>query len=342
MEKGRKLFNRIRKPKRISKDIESVYSDDSFYSSIKEEPVVKENLYPIDELNEMKKGIDEQVLADILDKSKIQRIHKNTEAYLASNNQVCHYIFDKKNKKNYNKVESNYRNDVIFNPKHERFTSIYDPWLFVSHEGIEWPDYVTKLYYTKLTPTGDLVRLSYSTNLYLNKLFKTQSFAPVLRIFHYPIYELASKLLRQPTLEDIKREFITEEFIMDYGNVEIIERSGNIKRDFNIEDKTLTIYDINAEQPTEIAYNSFFDYIPICFNPPQKNEHGEIYFEDPKNLIMSDICFHKDDCHDNWCETHNCNNISFLNKHEHYHHQTQFKPESQQILNFCQYINNNA
>lgn len=340
MEKGRKLFNRIRNHKDTVKDNVSTYSDDSFYNFIKEEPT-EEHLYPIKELNEVKQGIDEQILADILDKSKIQKSYQNIDSYLSKNNQVCHYIFDKKNKKNYNKTECMFRNDVIFNPEHERFNSIFDPWIFVSHANIEWPSYVTKLYYTKLTPTGNLIRLSYATNLYLNKLFQVQDFAPVLRLFHYPIYELASKLLRQPTFEDIKNEFINEAFILEYGNIEIIEKSGIIRRDFNLDVKQLISYDINEEQPTIIACNSFFDYIPICFNPPRKNERGEIYFENWKNMIFSNICFHKNDCHDNWCATHNPYNISFLHKHDHYPNQEFFKLENTQTLDFCQYINNN-
>lgn len=343
MEKGRKLFNRMRKHKETPKDTESLYSDDSFYNFIKEDEdkTQTESLYPIEELNEVKRGIDEQVLADILDKSKTQRSYKNTEAYLSRNEQICNYVFDKKQKKNYNKAELIYRNDVIFNLKHERYVDIYDPWLFVSHKNIQWPNYVTKLYYTKLTPSGFLVRLSYSTNLYLNKVFQNQDFAPMLRILHYPIYELASKLLRQPTFEDIRREFINEEFIMEYGNVEIMYTSGRIQRDFNQEDKKLISYDIKDKQPTNIACNSFFDYVPICFNPPQKKSNGEIFFENPKNLILSNICFHKNDCHDNWCETHNKHSISFLYKHEHYPKQPYFKHTDANTLDFCQYINKN-
>lgn len=341
MEKGRRLFNRMRKQKEVMKDTESTYSDDSFYHFIKEDvDPSTDSLYPIDELNEVKKGIDEQALADILDKSKAQRVYKNTESYLMRNEQVCHYVFDKKQKNSYNKSELLFRNDVIFNLKHERYVDKYDPWLFVSHENIEWPKYVKRLYYTKLTPSGFIARLSYSTNLYLNKMFENQSFAPMLRILHYPIYELASKLLRQPTLEDIKREFINKDFILNYGNVEVMYRSGKIQRDFNHEDKNLISYSIEEDQPTNVAYNSLFDYIPICFNPPQKNSNGEIYYEDPSKLLFSNICFHSNDCHDNWCETHNNKNISFLYKHEHYSKNGSFKPRSDQILDFCQYINN--
>lgn len=343
MEKGRRLFNRIRKPKENQKDVESIYSDDSFYSFIKENDTKDEtqSLYPIKELEEVKRGIDEQVLADILDKSKTQKTYKNTEAYLNKNEQICHYVFDKNNKKHYSKTVEVFRNDVIFNTNHERYINEYDPWIFVSHNNVEWPDYVTKLYYTKLTPFGFIARLSYSSNLYLNMAFQNQNFAPMLRIMHYPIYELASKLLRKPEFEDIQKEFVNEKFIMNYGNVEIIYDSGRIQRDFNKEEKTIISYDITDKQPTNIAFNSFYDYVPICFNPPQRDENDKVFYEDPKNLVLSNICFHKNDCHDNWCETHNNNRISFLNKHNHYQEQPYFKQSEIQTLSFCQYINKN-
>lgn len=347
MEKGRKLFSRIRKEKNMSKDLESNYTDDSFYSFIKEDVETNNNqgLYPIKELEGINDNIDDQFLIDSLDKTKGgNKTYKNTENYLLNNGQVCHYIFDKRQKTDYTKQQLNFRDNVIFNTSHERFgNDIYDPWLFTSLENVKWPSFVKKLYYTKLTPNGSLVMLSYTSNLYLNKLFISQKYAPVLRLFHHLIYELASKLMREPRFEDIKREYVNEKFIMETGNIELIEESGKITRDFNnIDFKHLIVYDIKDKQPTEIAFTSFYDYIPICFNPPQRKQNGEVFFEDPKNLIFSNICFHKDNCHDNWCETHNKHCISNAYKHEHYINQPLFKLEEQKTLDFYQYINNNA
>ena len=413
MEKGRQLFNKIRKAKTIPKDVESTASEESFYNFITEDLLEERPLYPSDKLEEIKEeqGHDELVeilentkkhniepigvarediyqvreeiyqtpgdiyqakediynskediykskediykskediyhsnIEDILDKSKLKEQRKNIDKYLSKNNHVCHYIFDKKKKNNYTMSENVFRNSVVFNFKHERFNNnVHDPWLFTSLKNVKWPDFVTRLFYTKLTPTGNLVCLSYVTNLYLNKLFLTQSYAPVLRLFHYPIYELASKLSREPTFEEIKREYINETFIMEHGNIEVIEKSGNIIRDFNTETpKKMRVYDINDEQPTDIAFCSFYDYVPICFYFSKKNENGVYNFEDPNKLIFSNICFHKNNCHDYWRETHNPYSISHLYKHPHLENQPLFDIKDQKSLDFYQYINNNG
>lgn len=300
------------------------------------EPEPKEFLYPVDELESMRFGEDGEVLSGMLDKGTRRKgKNRNTKDYILRNSQPCNTIFDKNKTSGYTRSEEAYRNDVIFNLEHERFENgTLDPWLFTDQKDIAWPSYVKNFYYTRLTPTQELVRLSQTTILYFNKLFEYNDYAPVLRIFHYPIYEMVSNLQRPPVPADIRDTFVCEKYVNGPGNVEVCFRDGSIRRDFSHKRKHFLAIPVNEEQPTTIGYKMFHDYIPICFHVPRQ-DGDKIHFDDPETLFMSNICFHRDGCHDTWCSTHATNHIPLINRHNH----VERKSGMFRSLDFKKYIN---
>lgn len=349
MEKNRSFFNRFRNKKESDlislnkKDSDIISLNDSVYEYVYKPIENKENfkdsldnmpghIYPVQELEAMIENCGDtdslysEKISRLLENDKSSEIGENTKKYLKYNNQDCVDFFLRHNEKEYTDEEKKFRNDILFNTDHERFKSQLDPWLFVEQKDIVWPNYVKKIYYTRLTPYKSLVRLSYSTNLYLNKLFQTQDFAPVLRIFFCPIYEMTSSLLREPTRQDVFNTFVNEDFIMNYGNVEIINRDTElIERDFHPNDKEIFSKNVEEEQLTNIAYRSFFDYIPICMCPHKENKNYN-------DILFSDICFHKNNCHDNSCTTHNTKNISYKNAHEHSESEEMYNINEEQLI----------
>lgn len=333
MDKNKNFFNRFKRNKKETDDISlnsSVYefacekpsTDNNNIDPLLEDDIFFEDtthIYPVKELEDMSKSLGDteslysEKILKLLEPQKSDEDGENVRNYYKYNNQDCVDFYTRNYSVEYTEEEKKFRNDVLFNTEHERFKSKLDPWLFTEHTDIVWPDYVKKLYYTRLTPYRHLVRLSYSSILYLNRMFLTQTFAPALRIFFCPMYEMTSKLMREPDRQDVFKKFINEEFVMNYGNIEIIHRDTElIERDFILSDKELFSKNIEDEQPTNVAYKSFFDYIPICMIPYKELENNNI-----DNILFSDICFHKHGCHDNSCTTHNDKNIFYKNAHEH-------------------------
>lgn len=336
------LKNKLRRGKDDDADsnvsIPSIYDmmgpEDKETDEVKKE--TKEYLYPVEELDWIKFGEDGEVLSGMLDKGTRRKgKNQNTKDYILRNSQPCNTIFDKTKTSGYTRSEELYRNNIIFNPEHERFSNgTLDPWLFTDHKDIEWPSYVKNFYYTRLTPTQELVRLSQTTILYFNKLFECYDYAAVLRVFHYPIYEMVSNLQRPPVPSDIRDKFICEKYVNGPGNIEICFKDGSVRRDFSHKKKNFLTVPVTEEQPTTIAYKMFYDYVPICFHVPHKEGESH-YFEDPESVYMSNICFHKDDCHDTWCTTHATNHIPLINRHDHIERKT----GSFKTLDFKKYIN---
>lgn len=312
----------------------------------------KKTIYPVKDLTELKKIEQENnEMAKLLSDSKFYKNNTNNinniktiniDNYINKTNLVCNYVFDQKYNITYTPDQIKFRNDVIFNMDDERFddNDEYDPWLFNRYSNQIWPDYVKNVYYTKLTPNGKIARLSYLTNLFLNKAYETQNFVPFIRLFYHPIYVLASKLCRKPIIKDIKDEYITEKYITDFGNIEILHRDKNIiQRDFDRNPKKMIKVPVDEPQPSYYAYKNFFDYVPICFLPPKHNEVSGNEYDNPRNLIMSNICFHKHNCHDYWCTTHNkTNKQSYINKHTHDDNQVYYEFKPEQIIDIKKFL----
>lgn len=246
---------------------------------------------------------------------------------------LCNYVFRINNQSlfSFTEEQNKFKNDILVNYENERFINneTYDPWIF-EKKNTNWPSFITDIYYTHLTPNKQIVRLSYSTNCYLNTVFKTQTIASCLRLHYYPIYQLATELMREPTIKDIQNKFINKTFIHGFSNIELLINSDKkvlIQRDFGKNNfKELIKIPINQKQPTNWAYKNFYDYIPVCFIPQN------IDTTEYPNLLMSNICYHENNCHDTWCSTHNYTHPNNFLKHKHNSNNLFYKFKTSQIL----------
>lgn len=250
------------------------------------------------------------------------------------------YIYKKKFIKEYSKEEEDYRNFFLFNYNEDRFFNCgekneFDPLIFQNDFKL-YPGFVKRIYYTKNTPDNKIVRLSRLTNLYLNMCFENQNFAAFYRVMYYPLYELMTKKLKEINEEDVKSFFIKDNMIKNYGNIEIYYKKENkIIRDLDYNHLDIISYDIKDIQPTFWEYKNFYDYIPICFIPPNYYEQIPFlkHYPECQNLLMSNICFHNNNCHDYWCKTHNYNENQSINYvHNHDFFQELYKFNKNQLI----------
>lgn len=202
----------------------------------------------------------------------------------------------------------------------------YDPDIFQKSDNI-YPPSVKFLYYTMETPKEDIKRLSKTTNIYLNQYFAKQNTCSMFRIMYYPIYYLMNlnkgKDFNQKNIFDF---FINSQNIKNYGQLDVFyDKEEIIINDYTYNNIPIIKFKIDNIQPTDIEYKNHFDYIPICHLPYDNMTHLTLTPTYPTNLennIVSDICFHNDNCHDYWCKTHNYHSKqSILRSHFHYTNQ---------------------
>lgn len=213
--------------------------------------------------------------------------------------------------------QSEFRNNILFNHDDTRFTLSgetfeFDPWLYnnVSKNDINWPFFVKNIYYTTNHYNNKLVQLSIPNQLYLNQCFSHQNFATLFKIGFYPIYYLMSKCESNISSDYVKNYFNNENVIPLLFSVfgETFYRDENKIKSKSSEIHDLVSTPVGEPYLSNYRYKDFFDYIPVCHIPPLFYEFTPIpipWPSDINNVVMSNICFHKNNCHDYECSNHN-------------------------------------
>lgn len=246
----------------------------------------------------------------------------------------------------YNDEQINYRNDFLFNPNATRLlmnniSLNLDPLIYdsVTENKYMWPSDIDFIYYTNNTYDGKYVQVSIPVNLYLNRCFKKQNFSTLYRVGYYAIYTLMS--LKSDIIDTnyVKNFFDTEEniAIRSDGFVETFYRDEGIIRNDNGDIRDFVRVPVGEKQLSNYRYKNLFDYIPICHIPPKFSFFSPInyeYYDKLDTIIMSNICHHKNNCHDYNCGQHNLNkNISRFDYHTyHFHEEPYHRFDRKQLI----------
>jgi hypothetical protein len=233
-------------------------------------------------------------------------IFKNILNYYNNYDSYLTYFYKINYPNNFDYETNKYRNNYLFNFNHSRFykdnTRLeFDP-LIYTNEVQQWPDFIKYIYYTDNTMDKKLVQLSYLTNLYLNICFSKQNYCSLHRIGYYMIYDIISTNQSEIDPYDFFKAYIKQNNL-NFHNTDVFY-SDKIQNMINFKYRPIIKYPINDIQPTNWAYKNFFDYIPICHIP-----------YDHLTLITNNICYHKANCHDSLCKTHNNNNLYMAHLH---------------------------
>lgn len=231
------------------------------------------------------------------------------------------YFYNTTYPNSFNYDTNNYRNNFLFNFNHSRFykdnTRLEFDNLIYINKIHKWPEYVKYIYYTNITMDKKLVQLSYISNLYLNKCFLQQKYCSLHRIGFYMIYDIISKNKSSIDNNAFLKSYISLEKI-NFHNTDVFYEN-KIQNMINFRYRDIIKYNISDTQPTNWAYKNFFDYIPICYIP---NNHI--------SLVTSNLCFHKTNCHDTLCKTHNKEIL--YTSHLHYDLQSYYDINSLEII----------
>lgn len=293
-----------------------------------------------------------------------QKALPNLDYYtIRAERQNCNLLYKVNNNFKYTDEQNVWRNDVLFNRNDSRFTdknktpymnikdivNIYSDPLIYEKTPIKWPSYVKYIYYTQNSLNEKSVQVSKTTNLYLNYCLENQGYACLYRIGYYRIYELITKLKQFVSTKDVADEFINEQnlYIKSAGQLETWWYNDNFKEivyNFNFSNTPITRVPVNETQITDIRYRDLFDYIPICMIPKNnsKFDSSNITYPDPSNSYVSNICYHKNNCHDNSCSEHNEYARNYHRFHlKHYENQPYYSFNYSQLIDINDLINYN-
>lgn len=255
--------------------------------------------------------------------------------------------------------ELEWRNNYLFDRTNPRFTGKEDAGSLINdsvtintdplifEEGpVAWPSYVKHIYYTPNTLYGTYVQVSKSTNLYLNYCFQYQNFASFFRTGYYVMYNAMSKIQSGMTINDVKNKFINKDMIYkkSYGQIETwFNNEEKIVHNFNVEDSQIKRIPVNEVQLTQFRYKDLFDYIPICMIPREYSvyEPLDIKYPDPRNCVMSNICYHKNNCHDFSCMEDNDTGMFYKAHAKHNENEPYYSFSRTQLLDINEFLNYN-